>query len=86
MSDKDGFIWMNGNFVDWREAKIHVLTHSLHYGMSVFEGIRCYEIGEGSAVFRLPDHVKRLFNSANLDQAAVILRSDCSGAVRPEAT
>ncbi len=66
MSDRDGFIWMNGNFVDWREAKIHVLTHSLHYGMSVFEGIRCYEIGEGSAIFRLPDHVKRLFNSAKI--------------------
>lgn len=59
-------IWMNGEFVPWRDAKVHVLTHTLHYGLGVFEGIRCYETSKGPAVFRLREHMKRLENSAKL--------------------
>lgn len=66
MVDRDGFIWFNGNFVDWRNAKTHVLTHTLHYGMGVFEGVRAYEAQQGTAIFRLQDHTKRLFNSAKI--------------------
>lgn len=57
-------IWMDGKLVPWKDAKVHVLTHTLHYGMGVFEGIRCYKTEKGSAVFRLKDHMKRLENSA----------------------
>lgn len=59
-------IWMNGVLVDWEDARIHVLTHTLHYGTGVFEGIRAYETPEGPAVFRLTDHIVRLFNSARI--------------------
>jgi branched-chain amino acid aminotransferase len=59
-------IWMNGELVPWDEARIHILTHSLHYGMGVFEGIRAYETDDGPAVFRLTDHIKRLHNSAKM--------------------
>ncbi len=59
-------IWMNGELVPWADARIHVLTHSLHYGMGVFEGIRAYETDRGPAVFRLTDHIERLFNSAKI--------------------
>jgi branched-chain amino acid aminotransferase len=59
-------IWMNGELVDWEKAQIHVLTHTLHYGTGVFEGIRAYETAEGPAVFRLTEHIKRLFNSAHI--------------------
>ena len=59
-------IWMDGKFVDWDKANIHVLTHSLHYGLGVFEGIRCYETDKGPAIFRLDEHVDRLFNSAHI--------------------
>jgi branched-chain amino acid aminotransferase len=59
-------IWMNGELIPWDEAQIHVLTHSLHYGMGVFEGIRAYETADGPAVFRLTDHIKRLHNSAKI--------------------
>src|SRR5947207_6347578 len=59
-------IWMNGELVDWADAKVHVGTHGLHYGSGVFEGIRAYETAKGSAVFRLTDHLKRLDNSARL--------------------
>jgi branched-chain amino acid aminotransferase len=59
-------IWMDGELVDWDDAKIHVLTHSLHYGCGVFEGIRAYETDRGPAVFRLTDHIVRLFNSAKI--------------------
>src|SRR5947208_10154137 len=59
-------IWMNGELVDWDDAKIHVGTHGLHYGSGVFEGIRCYETPGGPAVFRLTDHLQRLHNSARL--------------------
>ena len=66
MEDRDGFIWFNDKFVPWREAKAHVLTHTLHYGLGVFEGVRAYETKKGAAVFRLEDHTKRLFNSAHI--------------------
>jgi len=59
-------IWMNGKLVPWNEAKVHVLTHTLHYGLGVFEGIRCYKTEKGPAVFRLVDHIKRLENSAKI--------------------
>jgi branched-chain amino acid aminotransferase len=66
MSDRDGFIWLDGAMLPWREAKIHVLTHSLHYGMGVFEGVRAYQTPTGTAIFRLTDHTKRLFRSAHI--------------------
>ena len=66
MADKDGVIWLDGELVPWREAKTHVLTHTLHYGMGVFEGIRAYETGAGTALFRLEDHTERLFGSAHI--------------------
>ena len=66
MADKDGFIWMDGEWVDWREAKIHVLTHTLHYGMGAFEGVRAYETNNGAAIFKLEEHTDRWFNSANI--------------------
>ena len=59
-----GKIWMNGKLVPFKNAKVHVLTHALHYSTSIFEGIRCYDTPEGSAIFRLPEHVDRFFNSA----------------------
>ncbi|QQD22526.1 branched-chain amino acid transaminase [Oceanospirillaceae bacterium ASx5O] len=66
MSDRDGLIWLDGELVDWREAKVHVLTHTLHYGMGVFEGVRAYETPQGAAIFRLQEHTDRLFNSAKI--------------------
>ncbi|WP_239372566.1 branched-chain amino acid transaminase [Snodgrassella gandavensis] len=66
MADRDGFIWFDGNLVDWRNAQTHVLTHTLHYGMGVFEGVRAYEAQHGTAIFRLHDHTTRLFNSAKI--------------------
>lgn len=59
-------IWMNGEFIDWDDARIHILSHVVHYGSSVFEGLRCYKNVRGSAIFRLQDHTKRLFNSAKI--------------------
>ncbi len=64
--DRDGLIWFDGEWVDWREAKIHVLTHTLHYGMGVFEGVRAYQTDNGTAIFRLEEHTNRLFNSAKI--------------------
>ena len=61
-----GKIWMNGNLVPFKDAKVHVLTHALHYSTSIFEGIRCYNTPSGSAIFRLPEHVDRFFNSAKM--------------------
>lgn len=66
MADRDGFIWFNGEMVPWREAKTHVLTHTLHYGMGVFEGVRAYKTDKGPAVFRLKEHTDRLFRSAKI--------------------
>jgi branched-chain amino acid aminotransferase len=66
MVEKSEKIWMDGKFVDWDDAKVHILTHSLHYGSGVFEGIRCYKTLKGSAVFRLDAHIDRLFDSAHI--------------------
>lgn len=66
MADRDGLIWLDGEMVPWRDAKVHVLTHTLHYGMGVFEGVRAYETPDGPAIFRLEDHTERLFNSAKI--------------------
>jgi branched-chain amino acid aminotransferase len=66
MDNMDGFIWFDGEMVPWREAKIHVLTHTLHYGMGVFEGERAYHTDKGAAIFRLKEHTDRLFNSAHI--------------------
>ncbi len=65
-ADRDGVIWFDGEMVDWREAKVHVLTHTLHYGMGVFEGVRAYHADEGTAIFRLQAHTDRLFRSAKI--------------------
>lgn len=65
-ADRDGVIWLDGEMVPWRDAKTHVLTHTLHYGMGVFEGVRAYETSEGPAIFRLQEHTDRLFNSAKI--------------------
>lgn len=64
--DRDGFIWMDGEFVDWRDAKVHVLTHTLHYGVGVFEGVRAYATEQGPAIFRLDRHTERLQQSAKI--------------------
>jgi len=66
MADRDGVIWMDGNLVPWRDAKVHVLTHTLHYGMGVFEGVRAYNAERGTAIFRLQEHTDRLFRSAHI--------------------
>lgn len=66
MDDLDGVIWFDGELVPWREAKVHVLTHTLHYGMGVFEGIRAYKTDKGTAIFRLHEHTRRLFQSAHI--------------------
>ena len=66
MADRDGFIWYDGKLVPWREANIHVLTHSLHYGLSIFEGVRAYNTVNGPAIFRVKEHTERLFNSAHI--------------------
>ena len=66
MADRDGKIWMDGQMVEWRDAKIHVLTHTLHYGCGAFEGVRAYNTVNGTAIFRLDDHTERLFNSSKI--------------------
>jgi len=71
MADRDGLIWFDGKMVDWRDAKIHVLTHTLHYGMGVFEGVRAYDAVGGTAIFRLAEHTRRFFNSAKIFQMAL---------------
>lgn len=66
MADKEGFIWMDGQWLDWKDANIHVLTHSLHYGMGIYEGLRAYATQNGPAIFRLEDHTARFFRSAHI--------------------
>ncbi|WP_455223185.1 branched-chain amino acid transaminase [Kaarinaea lacus] len=66
LDDRDGVIWFDGEFVPWREAKVHVLTHTLHYGMGVFEGVRAYKAQQGTSIFRLREHTDRLFRSAHI--------------------
>jgi len=87
MEDRDGVIWLDGKMVPWREAKVHVLTHTLHYGMGVFEGLRAYQTEQGTAIFRLPEHTRRLFDSAHIlsmkipyDQQTI--NAACRAAVR----
>jgi branched-chain amino acid aminotransferase len=71
MADRDGKIWMDGEMVEWRDAKIHVLTHTLHYGCGAFEGVRAYNTVNGTAIFRLQEHTERLFNSAKILRMAI---------------
>uniref|UniRef100_E6QV85 branched-chain-amino-acid transaminase n=1 Tax=mine drainage metagenome TaxID=410659 RepID=E6QV85_9ZZZZ len=100
MADRDGVIWYDGEMVPWREAKTHVLTHTLHYGMGVFEGVRAYRAEQGTAIFRLQDHTDRLFQSAHIlgmkmpydkatisaAQKAVVAQNDLESAyIRPMA-
>jgi branched-chain amino acid aminotransferase len=66
MEDRDGVIWLDGEMVPWREAKVHVLTHTLHYGMGVFEGVRAYHAEQGTSIFKLQEHTNRLFDSAHI--------------------
>ncbi|MFL6580048.1 MAG: branched-chain amino acid transaminase [Burkholderiales bacterium] len=66
MADRDGVIWYDGKLVPWRDANTHVLTHSLHYGLAVFEGLRAYKTSSGTAIFRLKEHTERMFNSAHI--------------------
>ncbi|KWT63955.1 MULTISPECIES: branched-chain amino acid transaminase [unclassified Variovorax] len=66
LDDRDGKIWMDGDLVEWRDAKIHVLSHTLHYGCGAFEGVRAYKTVDGTAIFRLAEHTERLFNSAKI--------------------
>jgi len=66
MSDRDGLIWLDGELVPWRDARVHVLTHTLHYGLGVFEGVRAYETDKGAGIFRLQEHTDRLFRSAHI--------------------
>ena len=66
MADRDGLIWLDGEMIPWRDAKTHVLTHTLHYGMGVFEGVRAYKTDAGAAIFRLEEHTRRLFDSAHI--------------------
>jgi len=68
MDDRDGVIWYDGEMCPWRDATTHVLTHTLHYGMGVFEGVRAYDAEQGTAIFRLQDHTDRLFRSAHILQ------------------
>ncbi|MDH5480110.1 MAG: branched-chain amino acid transaminase [Nitrosomonas sp.] len=98
MADRDGLIWYDGEMVPWRDANTHVLTHTLHYGLGVFEGLRAYETPHGPAIFRLQEHTDRLFNSAHIFMMqmpydkATILQAQCdvikqnnlnSGYIRP---
>ncbi len=71
MADRDGVIWFDGELVPWRDAKIHVLTHTLHYGMGVFEGVRAYKAKQGTSIFRLQAHTDRLFDSAHIMQMKI---------------
>ena len=76
MADRDGVIWFDGEMVPWREAKIHVLTHTLHYGMGVFEGVRAYKTEQGAAIFRLQAHTDRLYESADIMNMEIPYDSD----------
>jgi len=85
MDDRDGVIWLDGEWVEWREAKVHVLTHTLHYGMGVFEGARAYATSEGPAIFRLQDHTDRLFRSAHILNMKIPFDKDTLNQVQREA-
>lgn len=85
-ADRDGVIWMDGEMVPWRDAQVHVLTHTLHYGVGAFEGIRAYKTPQGTAIFRLDDHVRRLFETAHILEMEVpfsreVIRRACRDSV-----
>ena len=82
MADRDGVIWLDGELVPWREAKTHVLTHTLHYGMGVFEGVRAYHAEQGTAIFRLQEHTDRLFRSAHILQMPMPFDKDVVSAAQ----
>lgn len=84
LSDRDGKIWMDGQMVDWRDAKVHVLTHTLHYGCGAFEGVRAYEADGGTAIFRLDAHTRRLFNSAKILRMKIPFSEDQINAAQKE--
>jgi branched-chain amino acid aminotransferase len=85
MDDKDGVIWLDGEWLPWREAKVHVLTHTLHYGCGVFEGLRAYQTPRGAAIFRLRDHTDRLFRSAKIMNMAMPFDKDTLDQAQREA-
>ena len=85
MDDQDGVIWLDGEMVPWREAKIHVLTHTLHYGMGVIEGVRAYATDRGPAIFRLEDHTRRLLDSARILGMKVLYDAATLNAAQVEA-
>jgi branched-chain amino acid aminotransferase len=85
MDDKDGVIWLDGEWLPWREAKVHVLTHTLHYGLGVFEGVRAYSTDRGAAIFRLRDHTDRLFRSAHIMNMPMPFDKDTLDRVQREA-
>ncbi|MGI9211864.1 MAG: branched-chain amino acid transaminase [Methylococcaceae bacterium] len=85
MDDKNGFIWLDGEWLPWREAKTHVLTHTLHYGCGVFEGLRAYQTPKGTAIFRLRDHTDRLFRSAHIMRMAIPFDKDTLDQIQLEA-
>jgi len=85
MADRDGVIWYDGKLVPWRDANTHVLTHSLHYGLAVFEGLRAYKTELGTAIFRLQDHTRRLFNFAHIYQMPIPFDQDTINAAQCEA-
>lgn len=75
-------VWANGKFVDWKDANVHVMTHALHYGSSVFEGIRCYKTPKGPAIYRLNEHLDRLYNSAKMYRMTpAISKTECAAAI-----
>jgi len=82
MHDRDGKIWMDGELVEWRDAKIHVLSHTLHYGCGAFEGVRAYETVNGTAIFRLQEHTERLFNSAKILRMKIPFTQDAVNEVQ----
>jgi branched-chain amino acid aminotransferase len=85
MDDKDGVIWLDGEWLPWRDAKVHVLTHTLHYGCGVFEGLRAYRTTQGAAIFRLRDHTDRLFRSAHIMNMAMPFDKDILDRAQREA-
>jgi branched-chain amino acid aminotransferase len=85
MDDKDGVIWLDGEWLPWREAKVHVLTHTLHYGCGVFEGLRAYQTERGAAIFRLRDHTDRLFRSAHIMNMSMPFGKDALDQAQREA-
>ena len=84
MEQRDGVIWLDGRFIPWQDARVHVLTHTLHYGMGVFEGIRAYLTEQGTAIFRLQDHTQRLFNSATVVRMRIPFSMDDLNEVQKE--